>query len=77
MARLAQHNPTSVPTDDNPTLSGHRDQPVVGRFGVVGGEIRRSRGLLLTTNTELNALAASTMSGLSTPRAASGMAAML
>ena len=58
MARLTQHHAPSVPTDDHPTLSGHGDQPVVGTFGVVNGEKRRNRRLLLTTNTELNAMAA-------------------
>lgn len=38
---------------------------------------RRKRKLLLTTKTELNAIAAPAMSGLSRPRAARGSAAML
>jgi hypothetical protein len=38
---------------------------------------RRSRRLLVTTNTELNAMAAAAMRGLRNPRAASGMAAVL
>ena len=38
---------------------------------------RRSRRLLLTTKTELNAMAAPAMSGLSRPSAASGSAATL
>ena len=70
-------SPPSVPTDDHPTLSGHGYQLVVGTFGVVNGEKRRNRRLLLTTNTELNAMAAPAISGLSRPSAASGMAARL
>jgi hypothetical protein len=69
--------PPSVPTDDHPTLIGHADQPVVGTFGVVNGEKRRNRRLLLTTNTELNAMAAPAIRGLSRPSAAKGMAATL
>ena len=38
---------------------------------------RRSRRLLETTNTELNAIAAAAISGLRNPSAASGMAAVL
>jgi hypothetical protein len=53
------------------------DQVVVERFGVLSGEKRRSRRLLLTTNTELNAMAAPAMSGLRRPSAARGMAATL
>jgi len=41
------------------------------------GRNRRSRRLLVTTNTELNAIAAAAISGLRNPRAASGMAAVL
>ena len=43
----------------------------------VSGEKRRRRRLLLTTKTELNAMAAPAMRGLSKPRAARGMAATL
>jgi hypothetical protein len=38
---------------------------------------RRSRRLLVTTNTELNAMAAAAMRGLRNPSTASGMAAVL
>jgi hypothetical protein len=38
---------------------------------------RRSRKLLVTTNIELNAIAAAAISGLRNPSAASGMAAAL
>ena len=41
------------------------------------GQNRRSRRLLETTNTELNAIAAPAISGLRNPRAASGMTAVL
>ena len=41
------------------------------------GRKRRSRRLLVTTNTELNAIAAAAISGLRNPSAASGMAAVL
>ena len=41
------------------------------------GVNRRSRRLLLTTNTELKAMAAPAISGLSRPSAASGRAATL
>ena len=54
-----------------------RDQCAAELPGVVSGEKRRSRRLLLTTNTELKAMAAPAMRGLSRPSAASGMAAML
>lgn len=41
------------------------------------GAKRRNRRLLVTTNTELKAIAAPAMSGLSSPSAASGAAATL
>ena len=41
------------------------------------GRKRRSRRLLVTTNRELNAIAAAAISGLRNPSAASGMAAVL
>ena len=55
-----------------------RSRPA-GRAGEAGraGPNRRSRRLLETTNTELNAIAAAAISGLRNPRAASGMAAVL
>ena len=52
-------------------------QPAVVGLEVVSGENLRRRRLLLTTNTELNAIAAPAIKGLSSPRAASGMAATL
>src|SRR5665647_3127018 len=67
-------------TDDwpfRPDVLGLEDHPVGVELGVVNGENRRRRRLLLTTNTELNAIAPPAMSGLSRPRAASGMAATL
>ena len=57
--------------------AGSGDQAVVVGPDVVRGEKRRSRRLLLTTKTELNAMAPPAISGLSRPRAASGMAATL
>ena len=50
-----------------------------GKTGEAGraGPTRRSRRLLETTKTELNAIAAPAISGLRNPRAASGMAAVL
>ena len=53
------------------------DQGAAYRVGVVSGEKRRRRRLLLTTKTELNAMAAPAITGLSRPRAARGMAATL
>jgi hypothetical protein len=49
----------------------------LGARGYRAGWKRRSRRLLDTTNTELNAIAAAAMSGLRNPSAASGMAAAL
>ena len=66
--------------------SGSRSstEPVGGRTapGLAGGwtdtaRKRRSRRLLLTTNTEENAIAAPAISGLSSPAMASGSAATL
>jgi len=53
-----------------------RATPAHPRSGAAG-RIRRSRRLLVTTNTELNAIAAAAISGLRKPSAASGMAAVL
>ncbi|STZ44346.1 cupin [Mycolicibacterium gilvum] len=47
------------------------------RLGYRVGVNRRSRKLLLTTNTELKAIAAPAINGLSNPAAASGSAATL
>ena len=46
-------------------------------YRVADGRKRRSRRLLVTTNTELKAMAAPAISGLRNPAAASGMAAVL
>jgi hypothetical protein len=53
------------------------DQCAADGPGVVSVEKRRSRRLLLTTKTELDAMAAPAISGLSSPSAAKGIAATL
>lgn len=55
----------------------HRAVPAGMTVSCPAGRNRRSRRLLVTTNTELNAIAAAAISGLRNPRAASGMAAVL
>ena len=57
-----------------PSRTGATRQP---RAFSASGAKRRSRRLLVTTNTELNAIAAPAIIGLSSPAAASGMAATL
>jgi hypothetical protein len=58
----------------DPSMSS--GQVACGSSAVPGWK-RRSRRLLVTTNTELNAMAVAAMRGLRKPRAASGMAAVL
>ena len=55
----------------------HRAVPAGMTVSCPAGRNRRSRRLLVTTNTELNAIAAAAISGLRNPSAASGMAAVL
>src|SRR4051812_14136307 len=58
--------------------SGHSSHRSVGRGHVPNVVVkRRSRRLLETTNTELNAMAAPAIIGLSSPAAAKGIAATL
>jgi hypothetical protein len=57
------------------TRRDHRDARYLA-WPAVGWK-RRSRRLLATTNTELNAMAAPAISGLRNPSAASGIAAVL
>ncbi len=60
--------PLRAPSRGGPLRAGARQRL---------GSKRRNRRLLLTTNTELKAIAAPAMRGLSRPSAASGMAATL
>lgn len=66
---------TDISRDARPLESHPATFPVLFRYRL--GVKRRSRRLLLTTNTELKAIAAPAINGLSSPAAANGSAATL
>ena len=74
-ARGVPH-PASMAAAVSTAATSRRATPAHLRSDTAGRK-RRSRRLLVTTNTELNAIAAPAISGFRNPRAASGMAAAL